>query len=174
MKEEPQEYLDLVDENDNVIGKAPRSEVRARNLLHRGVGILVFNSRGELYVHKRTETKDIFPGMYDMLVGGTVRAGESYEEAAAREAAEELGIRGVPLRYLFSYLYEGPKNRCITKIFEVCYDGPMVHQPEEVAWGRFYPVSEVLNLMERLPFVPDGSEIFREYLRRRLGESERT
>ena len=66
MKEEPQEYLDLVDENDNVIGKAPRSEVRARNLLHRGVGILVFNSRGELYVHKRTETKDIFPGMYDL------------------------------------------------------------------------------------------------------------
>jgi len=168
-----EEHLDLIDENNNVIGKASRSEVRARNLLHRGVGILVFNRRGELYVHRRTETKDIFPGMYDMLAGGAVGAGESYEEAAARELAEELGIRGVPLRFLFSYRYEGPENRCITRIFDVCYDGPIEHQAEEVAWGRFYPLQEVLDLMDRLPFVPDGAEIFREYLKRRLGESEK-
>jgi len=159
-----EEILDVVDENDRVIAQVPRSEVRAKNLLHRGVGILVFNSKGELYVHKRTETKDVFPGMYDMFVGGTVSAGESYEEAALRELREELGIEGVKLRALFTYRYEGPKNRCFTKIFEVCYDGPISHQREEVAWGRFFPVEEVLRLIRKWPFVPDGMEIFEEYL----------
>ena len=162
-----EEQLYLVDEDDTVIGTAPRSQVRAENLLHRGVGILVFNSAGELYVHKRTETKDVFPGMYDMFVGGAVSVGESYEEAARREVAEELGVRGGTLEHLFTHRYEGPSNRCFTKVYRITYDGPIVHQEEEVAWGRFYPFDAVLPLMAKWPFVPDGAAIFHEYLRYR-------
>jgi len=160
------EWLDLVDDDDRVIGRAPRARVRAENLLHRGVGILVFNGRGELYVHRRTETKDVFPGMYDMFVGGAVASGESYPDAARREIAEELGIRGVEPTFLFVHRYEGPKNRCFTHVFRVTYDGPIVHQAEEVAWGRFYPLEEGVDLLARHPFVPDGEEIFRVYLAR--------
>src|SRR5512136_1528088 len=127
------EMLDLVDDADRIIGRAPRRRVRAENLLHRGVGILVFNTAGELYVHQRTETKDVFPGMYDMFVGGAVGSGESYDAAASREVGEELGIRGVTPEYLFTYRYEGPLNRCITHVYRVVYDGPITLQVEEVA-----------------------------------------
>jgi isopentenyldiphosphate isomerase len=160
------ELLDLVDDEDRVIGTAPRSRVRAENLLHRGVGILVYNGRGELYVHRRTETKDVFPGLYDMFVGGTVGSGETYEWAARREVAEELGVHGAEPEYLFTYRYEGPLNRCFTRIYRVVYDGPIRHQPEEVAWGRFYPFDEVIDLLDRREFVPDGEEIFRVFVER--------
>ena len=161
-----EEHLYVIDAQDRVIGTAPRFEVRRRNLLHRGVGILVFNSHGELYVHRRTETKDVFPGMYDMFVGGGVVAGEEYEAAARRECEEELGVRGGAWEHLFMYLYQGPRNRCMTGVYKVIYDGPIVHQPEEVAWGRFHALEEVVDLLAHLPFVPDGEEIFREVLRR--------
>lgn len=165
-----EEILYLVDDGDRVIGTAPRSRVRRENLLHRGVGIIVYNSKGEVYVHKRTESKDVFPGMYDMFVGGGVAAGEEYDAAARRECAEELGVHGGEWEYLFTYRYEGPRNRCFTKVYKVVYDGPIVHQPEEVAWGAFYPFDAVTALLKEKPFVPDGEEIFREYLRR-LGQT---
>lgn len=161
-----EEELYLVSEDDEVVGTAPRSKVRAENLLHRGVGILVFNSEGQLYVHRRTPTKDIFPGMYDMFVGGTVTVGESYEQAAQREAHEELGVTGGTWTTLFTYLYKGPRNRCFTRIFKVLYDGPITHQAEEIDWGRFYPFGQVLDLTRQWPFVPDGEAIFLSYLDR--------
>jgi len=164
-----EELLDLVDDGDRVIGTAPRSRVRRENLLHRGVGILVFNAAGELFVHQRTATKDVFPSMYDMFVGGAVGSGEAYADAARREVAEELGVGGAELAYLFTYRYEGPRNRCFTRVYQVVYDGPITLQAEEVAGGRFCPFAEVAALAERLPFVPDGEEIFREYVRRRAG-----
>src|SRR5512143_4140836 len=116
-----EEFLYLVDAEDRVIGTAPRSRVRRENLLHRGVGIIVCNGRGEVYVHKRTDTKDVFPGMYDMFVGGGVAAGEEYDAAARRECEEELGVHGGAWEYLFTYRYEGPRNRCFTKVYKVVY-----------------------------------------------------
>ncbi|HNR98526.1 MAG TPA: NUDIX domain-containing protein [Planctomycetota bacterium] len=161
-----EEELYLVDGEDRVIGTAPRSRVRAENLLHRGVGILVCNGAGEIYVHRRTATKDIFPGLYDMFVGGAVTVGEDYGDAARRECAEELGVRGGVWERLFVYRYEGPRNRCFTGVYKVVYDGPIVHQAEEVAWGRFMPLAQVAAFARENPVVPDGAEIFREYLRR--------
>lgn len=83
-----EEIVDLVDENDRVIGRAPRREVRARNLLHREVAAIVRNPRGEIYVHRRTGTKDVFPGMHDMFIAGVVTSGESYEDSIKRELSE--------------------------------------------------------------------------------------
>ncbi len=100
-----EEIVDLVDEDDNVIGRAPRREVRARNLLHREVGAIVRNRRGEIYVHRRVDTKNVFPGMYDMFVAGIVTSGESYDGAIRRELAEELGIEGVEPAFLFKSRY---------------------------------------------------------------------
>ena len=68
------EWVDLIDFDNRVLGRAPRTKVRARNLLHRGVGILVVNSAHQVYVHRRTDRKDVFPGLFDMFVGGGSRA----------------------------------------------------------------------------------------------------
>ncbi len=160
----PLEYLDLVDEHNRVLESVPRSRIRSENLLHRGVGILCWNSRGELFVHQRTATKDLFPSMYDMMVGGAVESGEAYLDSARREVAEELGVVGPEPRFLFEHLYLGPQNRSFVQIFEVVWDGPVRCQPEEICWGRWMPFPEVLEWVESVPVVPDGLEIFRKYL----------
>lgn len=162
------EMLELVDQENRVIGVETRKRVRAENLLHRGVGILCWNSQKELYVHQRTDCKDLFPSYYDMMVGGALAAGEQYEAAALREVQEELGVGNVPINYILETLYEGPKNRSWIQLFEVTWDGPVVWQPEEIAWGRWMPFDEVLTWVDKVPIVPDGYQVFQDYLKQRL------
>src|SRR5215475_1906871 len=102
------EILDIVDENDQVIGQSPRGEAYARGLRHRCAFILARDAAGRVFVHRRTATKLVFPSLYDMFVGGVVGAGESYDDAALREAEEELGVSGLPQPVpLFSFLFTG-------------------------------------------------------------------
>jgi isopentenyldiphosphate isomerase len=161
-----EELAVLVDEDDRVIGTAPRSEVRRRNLLHRGTGVLCRNSAGDVYVHRRTATKDVFPGMYDAFAGGMVASGESYEQAARRELAEELGIVGAELRPLARHRYRGASLQTWNVIFEVVWDGPIVHQADEIAWGAFVPVAELRERLEVWEFAPDSLAALRLYLDR--------
>jgi 8-oxo-dGTP pyrophosphatase MutT (NUDIX family) len=98
--------LDVVDADDRVIGQLPRAEVYARRLIHRCVFVLVRDRAGRVFVHRRTDGKLTYPGAYDMFVGGVVGAGETYDEAAVREATEELGVSAsdVP-RFRFRFHY---------------------------------------------------------------------
>ncbi|HZD72843.1 MAG TPA: NUDIX domain-containing protein [Actinomycetota bacterium] len=164
-----EEMVDLVDEDDRVIGRAPRSEVRRRNLLHRGAGVLCRNSAGDVYVHRRTDSKDVFPGLYDAFAGGMVASGESYEDAARRELAEELGIVGTELRPLVKQRYRGPDLQTWNVVFETVWDGPISHQAEEVAWGAFVPVAELRRRLQTWRFVPDGLQALRYFLDREDG-----
>jgi isopentenyldiphosphate isomerase len=159
-----EEIVDLVDEEDRVVGQAPRREVRTRNLLHREVAAIVRNRVGDIYVHRRTVTKDVFPDMYDMFVAGVVTSGESYEEAIRRELAEELGVQGVEPALLFKSRYRDPDINWWTCCYEVVWDGPVRHQEEEIAWGRFMPEGELTAKLDELPFVPDGLVVFRRYM----------
>jgi alkylated DNA nucleotide flippase Atl1/isopentenyldiphosphate isomerase len=161
------EMLEIVDSENRVTGIEARSKVRRENLLHRGVGILCWNSRRELYVHQRTATKDVFPSCFDMMVGGALEAGEAYQTAALREIQEELGVGDVEITFLLETLYEGPKNRSWIQLFEVCWDGPIVWQDEEICWGRWMPFEAVLNWVDEVEIVPDGLYVFREYLAQR-------
>ena len=157
------EYLDLVDHDNNILGRELRSRVRSQNLLHRGVGILCWNSQGQLYVHQRTPGKDVFPSMYDMMVGGAVEAGEDYSLAAAREVEEELGVKARP-RFLLQHLYEGPENRSWVQLYEVLWDGPIRWQESEICWGRWMDYEEVLDWVHQVQVVPDGFEVFQQFL----------
>jgi isopentenyldiphosphate isomerase len=157
------EIVDVVDAENRVIRRATRGEVRAKNLPHRGVGILCRDPAGRIYVHRRTRTKDVFPGLYDMFVGGVVGSGESYDDAARREVAEELGIVGTELRFLFHHHYVGPQNHAFIAVYEVTWDGPMRHQESEVEWGAFLDIEEVVRSLARWEYVPDGVEIFERY-----------
>ena len=169
-KDPGEELVDLVDEENRVIGRALRREVRARNLLHRGVGILCRNPEGRVHVHRRTETKDVFPGLYDMFVGGVVVSGESYDAAAKREIAEELGIVGPRPRFLFPHLYLGDRNRSWIHVYDVVWDGPLRLQAEEIVWGDWVELEALHRMVMEKPFVPDGLEVFSHYLRFKEGE----
>jgi isopentenyldiphosphate isomerase len=161
------EIVDLVDEDDLVIGRAPRREVRARNLLHREVAAIVRNSAGQIYVHRRTESKDVFPGMYDMFVAGMVAAGESFEDAIRRELAEELGIQDCTPAFLFKSRYRDPDVDCWSCTYRVEWDGPIRPQKEEIAWGGFLSEPDLIAKLEEWPFVPDGLVAFKRYLEER-------
>ena len=155
-----EELVDLIDEQDHVIGWARRERVRKLNLLHRGVGILCLDPDGRIYVHRRTQTKDVFPGMYDMFVGGVVGQGESRDRAATREISEELGIEGPIPEPICRHLYLGPLNRSLVAVYRVTWDGEIRHQPEEVEWGSYMSVEEIESKTREWNFVPDGLEIW--------------
>jgi len=88
------EIFDVVDAANRVTGQATRAEVHGRGLLHRAVHVLVFNRKGEVFLQRRSRFKDVHPGLWDTSAAGHLDAGEDYPEAAVRELAEELGIRG--------------------------------------------------------------------------------
>src|SRR5215475_2102188 len=109
--------------------------MRARHLLHRCTYVLVRNAADEILVHRRTDTKDIHPGAYDVFAGGVCAAGESYDDCARREVAEELGVVGAELRFLFRHRYRGAHGQAWGAVYEACWDRPVRHQESEVAWA---------------------------------------
>lgn len=151
-----------------VVGAAPRAEVRARNLPHAATAVLLRDPAGRVYVHRRTETKDLFPGAWDCWAGGVVLAGEAPDDAARRELAEELGVSGVEVRPLFRFWYADAHTKYLAHVYEAEWEGPVRHQPEEVAEGTWMTMAQ---LRDRLadpdwPFVPDGRTGVEEYLAR--------
>lgn len=142
------EIVVIVDEQNNVVDAVPRREMRAKRLPHRSTYILVFNAQGDLYVHKRTMTKDVYPGYYDLAAGGVVLAGESYETSAGRELAEELGIRNVPLTWLFTFYYSDLHTRVWGGVFSCVYNGAIVLQEEEIESGAFMSLSNVTRRIQ--------------------------
>lgn len=158
------ELVDVVAEDDHVVSQATRREVRQRNLRHRAVYVLVFNSRGQLFVHQRTLTKDIFPGYWDVAVGGVVTAGEEYDAAAEREVHEELGLRGVRLRRLFPLRYEDSTNRICGMVYSCTCEGGFVLQTSEIIGGQWMDLDALLEHTLGNRFCPDGLEVLRLYL----------
>ncbi|MFI1017223.1 NUDIX hydrolase [Streptomyces sp. NPDC020965] len=151
------EILDVVDESDRVVGRAPRGEVYARGLRHRCVFVLARDADDRIFVHRRTATKLVFPALYDMFVGGVVGAGESYDDAALREAEEELGVSGLPRpEPLFRFLYDGGDKSWWSAVYKVRCDLPVRPQVEEVAWHAFLPEDEVERRLSSWEWVPDG------------------
>lgn len=160
--------INLYDEDGAVIGEVSRERMRAENLWHGCVLTLVLSLDGErIYVHRRTATKDIFPGLYDYTAGGVIDAGETPDTAARRELREELGVES-PLTFLFRTTYVDELTRYHAWVYETRSDGPFIHQPEEVAWGGWMNLDELRSKISDpgWPLVPDGRAIGREWLRR--------
>lgn len=152
------EIIDIVDENDRVIGRSSRGEAYARGLRHRCAFILARDAEGRIFVHRRTPSKLVFPSLYDMFVGGVVGAGEGYDEAALREAEEELGVTGLPRpAYLFKFRYDdGAGHSWWSAVYEVRCDLPVRPQAEEVAWHAFLSEAELERRLGEWEWTPDG------------------
>lgn len=158
-----EEIVAIVDARNTVIGAAPRREMRAKSLPHRSTYILVFNSRGELYVQKRTMNKDVFPGYYDAATGGVVLSGESYEQSAVRELEEEMGIREIPLTWLFDFYFADHRTRVWGGAYACVYEGPLVLQEEEVESVSLMTIEEIFQRTETELFTPDGLYVVKRY-----------
>lgn len=157
------ELVAWVDDADQVLGALPRAELRERGLIGRCTFILLFNSAGELCVHRRTLSKALYPGYWDVAAGGMVAAGEAYADSAARELAEELGIEGVSLRFHERFYFDQPDNRLWCAVYSAVSDAPLRLQPEEVSEARFVSLAEVENDRLLHPYCPDSLAALERY-----------
>lgn len=146
------ELLDVVNERDEVIGRATRGEVHERGLRHRAVHVLVFNRRGEVFLQKRSRFKDRQPGLWDSSASGHVDSGESYDACAMREVGEELGVRpGEPPQRLFR-LEAGPDtDQEFVWVYQARHDGPFRLPPEEIERGGWFRPAEVSRWLAERP-----------------------
>ncbi|MEU5900774.1 MULTISPECIES: NUDIX domain-containing protein [Streptomyces] len=157
-----EEMITIVDEHDEVVGESRRGEAYARGLRHRCAFILARDAEGRVFVHRRTPTKLVFPSLYDMFVGGVVGAGESCDDAALREAEEELGVHGLPRPTpLFKFLYDdGAGKTWWSYLYEVRCELPVRPQVEEVAWHAFITEDELERRLGEWEWVPDGLDAY--------------
>ena len=150
-----QEMFPLVDEEGNIIGAATRGECHnGSRLLHPVVHLHVFNSRGELYLQKRPEWKDIQPGKWDTAVGVHVDLGESVEQALRREVREELGITDFTPERVTHSVFESARERELVFTYKTVYDGP-VCPSDELDGGCFWPVEEIRANLGKGIFTPN-------------------
>jgi 8-oxo-dGTP pyrophosphatase MutT (NUDIX family) len=153
------ELVAVFDADGRVTGAAPRGVVYRDGIWHGGTGVLVRDRAGRVYLHRRAPGKLLWPDRYDCWAGGVIGPGEDPTQAAARELAEELGITGVALTPIEHFPFVGDGLRCHQFTFEVRWDGPVVHQPEEIVWGEWVSLDELRARLadpDRWPFVPDG------------------
>ncbi len=162
-----EEWVDVLDRDGQVVGVTTRAEMRARHLPHRCVYILVFNSRGDLFIHQRTATKDLFPSYWDVAIGGVVAAGESFDQAAAREGAEEIGV-SLAVEVLFPFTFADAGTICFAHVYRGIHDGPFRLQPEEIVQGCFVRPEEIAKRAQENAFCPDGLKAWAEFERRGL------
>jgi len=159
-----EELLDIVDINGNVIGQRLRQQCHSQpGLLHRVVHILVFNSNGELYLQKRTQTKDIQPGKWDTSVGGHLAPGEDFEQGAYRELEEELGITEVGLIHLYDYIWESECESELVRTYKIIYDGYINNNPLEIEEGKFFTIAEIESKLGTGVFTPNFEHEYRRY-----------
>lgn len=147
-----EEIFDVVNERDEVIGQAPRSEVHRRKLHHRAVHVLVFNARGELFLQKRSMKKDCYPGAWDSSASGHLDRGEDYDVCAVREVHEELGVQlpAVPRR-LFKIDSCAETGQEFVWIYQCQHEGPFDLHPEEIERGGWFQPAEISRWMEEKP-----------------------
>ncbi len=158
-----EERVDILDAQGNPFRTATRTEMRQNRLPHRCTYILVKNSLGEFFVHQRTFTKDVFPGYWDITLGGVVAAGESFDQGAVREVEEELGVAGA-LQSLFSFRYLDSFTDVWGQVYLLEHNGPFTLQVEEIQRGEFLSIAEFERRRAIHSFCPDGLEVWHRYL----------
>lgn len=165
-----EELLDIVDEEGLIIGQAPRRLCHGNpELLHRAVHVLVFRTTGDLLLQKRSLAKDIQPGKWDTSVGGHLDCGETYLDAAKREMAEELGLTGNPLTFLYtSKMRNGIESENIETYMTIT-DENVSPNHAEMSEIKFWSASEIEASLGRGYFTPnfeDEWQMFKDFSRK--------
>ncbi|HIJ11277.1 TPA: NUDIX domain-containing protein [Candidatus Woesearchaeota archaeon] len=154
------EFLNIVNEQDEVIGQAPVNEIYANEHPHRIVHVLIFNKEGKILLQQRSKTKSFLPGYWVTSAGGHVQAGESYEQGALREMEEEVGVHSeLDKRWYDEYkiLRDGKKIHKFLTTFHAQHNGPFNYN-DEVGHVAFFSVNEIKQM------IANGEKFHPEFL----------
>jgi len=160
------ELFDVVDAEDRVLRTEERAVVHRKKLMHRAIHVFVFNSNGQLYLQRRSMSKDTAPGKWVSSCSGHVDAGEDYDTAVRRELGEEIGLY-LPweLKPVFK---EAPCKQTgyeFVWVYECRAEGPFVLDPEEVSEGQWIDLDALANWLEEHPrdFAWSFSYLWKKY-----------
>ena len=163
----PEEYFDIVNQKNEVIGQEVRRIVHKTGLWHRGVHVFLFTPDRRLLIQKRGTAQDTFPGRLDCSVSEHLKVGESYFDAAVRGLHEELGLDGISLTRLVQFkMNYGPNDNEFSELFEGVFDGNSLEtDPKEVAGIEFYTVHQLEEMIvsEQALFAPWFIQLIRWY-----------
>ncbi len=144
-----EEFMDIVNDYDEVTGKATQKEVYDKKLNHRIVHVLVLNPKTkEIYFQKRSEKKNYLPGYYCTSAGGHVQSGESYEDAAKRELREEIGL-STPLKKLANLQFVSDNHKRFVQLFLAFADSGFKFSDGEVESGEFLSFEKANELIKK-------------------------
>lgn len=144
------EQLETFDAQGNPQGLAERSLVHATGLWHRATHVWLFDSGERVLMQRRVSSKDVAPGCWDLSLGEHLQPGESYEQAAQRGLAEELGIADIALTALggvrpmrLDLPAVGIHDYELQQSYWACHDGVLEPDPDEVAELRWFTPAEL-------------------------------
>lgn len=156
-----EEWVPLVDEQGKILGRATRKEVHSGpGKMHPVVHLHIINSKGEIYLQKRSLLKDTQPGKWDTSVGGHVDLGETIEQALLRETAEELNITGIRPIPLAQFKWETEIESELVFSFTALYNAMPVFNRQEIDEGRFWPINEIRKNLGKGIFTPNFENEF--------------
>lgn len=145
------EYLDIIDDKNEVIGKAAKPDIYAKKLPHRIVHVWLMNAHGEMAMALRAPTVSYKPLHWCSTAAGHVRSDESFLEAGVRELEEECEIK-TDLVLKENAWYEGADAPGLRKILGLCegnYETAITAHNREVAEVRFFPIKEIHQMIAR-------------------------
>ncbi len=145
------EELDVVDERDEILDSAGRDEIHRRGLLHRSVHVFLVDGAGRIYLQKRAPWKKEHPLRWDSSASGHVLKGESYEAAAIRELAEELGVHApvAPVLKVPASARTGWEHSALFLVRDETGELRPAPNPQEIEEGRFFTEAEIQELLCR-------------------------
>jgi len=166
---EDEEWLPVVDEQGKMVGKALRSVCHGgTKILHPVVHLHVMNTRKQLFLQLRPETKLIQPGKWDTAVGGHIAYGEDVKTALQREAYEEIGLKDFSARPIGTYLFESEIERELVYSF-ISYDFKNINlHSDEVQEGRFWTQKQIEQNMSKGVFTPNFEFEYQKQLKDRI------
>ena len=160
-----EEYLDVVNENDEIVEMAKREDCHKNNLIHRSSAIFIFNDQGKLLLQKRSKSNDLYKGYWACSVSGHLNIDESYEHAAKRELKEEHGIELV-LEESFSIKVRQEIDSENVRLFLAKNNGPFDFNKEEIEKVDFFSINEIKEMIEKdEKFTKCFLELFSAYLK---------
>ncbi|MBU3688943.1 MAG: NUDIX hydrolase [Acidimicrobiales bacterium mtb01] len=153
------EQVAWVDDDDRVIEIVSRKRMRSERLRHRAVFIAVTDGTGRLLVHRRSPSKDVWPGWCDVAVGGVVGAHESYDEAAVREVAEEIGVRDAAVASLddgIARAFDDDTVSLFGRCYQITSQGPFTFTDGEITEAWWVARNDLAAAIARDRFLPDS------------------